>query len=95
MADIKVLVWDIKTHPETTEPDVEIRIPSTMARWVPRMMAFVPRKAREEMWGADADFNAIFGDIEKMVNEVSSSGIQEIADVKTKEAHIKIIVQRT
>ena len=47
MADLKILVWE---HREPTgDPDVEVKIPASMAKWVPRMMRFEPRKTKEEV----------------------------------------------
>lgn len=93
MADIKILVWKAREPPEGAEPDVEVKMPASLARWVPRMMAFVPKKAREETWGADADFS-VFADLEKMVNEMPEQGIKEVMDVKTKDSRIKVLVER-
>lgn len=93
MADIKILVWKAREPPEGAEPDIEVKMPASLARWVPRMMAFVPKKAREETWGADADFS-VFADLEKMVNEMPEQGIKEVMDVKTKDSRIKVLVER-
>jgi len=93
MADIKILVWRTPEPPAGAQPDVEVKIPASLARWVPKMMAFVPKKSREETWGADADFT-MFADLEKMVNELPESGIKEIMDVKTKDSRIKVLVER-
>lgn len=93
MADIKILVWRAREPAEGAEPDVEVKVPASLARWVPRMMAFVPKKTRDETWGADADFSA-FADLEKIVNEMPESGVKEIMDIKTKESRIKVLVER-
>jgi hypothetical protein len=92
MATIKFLIW--KTNDGTGDPDVEVRIPSAMARWVPRMMAFVPRKSREEIWGEDADFKSMFSNIDQLVAEAVASGLSEVAEVKTKEGRMKIVLEK-
>lgn len=93
MADIKILVWKTREPAQGADPEVEVRMPAAMARWVPKLMAFVPKKQREETWGADADFS-MFADVEKMINELPDTGIKEIMDVKTKDSRIKILVER-
>jgi len=93
MADIKILVWKSREPLEGAQPDVEVKMPAALARWVPRMMAFVPRKTREETWGADADFS-MFADLEKMVDELPDAGVKEVMDVKTKDSRIKVLVER-
>jgi hypothetical protein len=93
MADIKILIWKAREPPEGAEPDVEVKIPASLARWVPRMMTFVPKKTREETWGADADFS-VFADLEKMVNDMPEAGVKEIMDVKTKDSRLKVLVER-
>ena len=93
MADIKILVWKAREPPEGAEPDVEVKMPVSLARWVPRMMTFVPKKTRDETWGSDADFS-VFGDLERMVNEMPEAGVREIMDVKTKDSRIKVLIER-
>lgn len=91
MSDLKILVWE---HREPQgEPDVEVRIPSSMAKWIPRMMRFVPKKNREEMWGADVDFDAMFADIDQMIKTASASGSQELMSVRAKDTHVKVLLQ--
>jgi len=93
MADIKILVWRTPEPPAGAQPDVEVKIPASLARWVPKMMAFVPKKSREETWGADADFS-MFADLEKMLNALPEAGVREIMDVKTKDSRVKVLVER-
>ena len=93
MADIKILVWRTPEPAAGAQPDVEVKIPASLARWVPKMMAFVPKKNREETWGADADFS-MFADLEKMLNELPEAGVREIMDVKTKDSRVKVLVER-
>ncbi len=92
MSVLKILVW--KTSEPVGDPDVEVKMPSSMARWVPRMMMFVPRKTKEELWGADADFDAIFANIEQMMSEAAAGGSSEVLDVKTKDAHVKVLIEK-
>jgi hypothetical protein len=93
MADIKILVWKAREPAEGAEPDVEVKMPTSLARWVPKMMVFVPKKTREETWGADADFS-MFADLDKMLNELPESGVKEVMDVKTKDSRVKILIER-
>ena len=91
MSNLKVLLW--KNREGTGDPEVEVRIPSTMAKWIPRMMAFVPRKRRDEIWGEDVDFEAMFANIEQLMSEARASGVSEIADVKTRDGHVKVMIE--
>jgi len=91
MADLKILVWE---HREPQgEPDVEVKIPAGMAKWIPKMMRFIPKKNKEEMWGGDVDFNAMFSDIDLMIKAAAASGSQELMSVRAKDTHVKILVQ--
>ena len=92
MSNLVVLVW--QKREATGEPDVEVRIPTSLAKWVPRMMKFVPQKTREENWGRDIDFDGMFADIESLVKEASESGHPEIMTVKTRDANVKITVEK-
>ena len=93
MADIKILVWKTPDPSAGAQPDVEVKIPAALAKWVPKMMAFVPKKARQETWGADADLS-MFADLEKMVNELPEAGVSEVMDVKTRDSRVKVLVER-
>jgi hypothetical protein len=93
MAEIKILVWKTREPPEGAEPEVEVKIPAALARWLPKFMAFVPKKTRDETWGADADFS-MFADLEKIVEELPEAGVKEIMDVKTKDSRVKVLVER-
>jgi len=92
LANIKVLVWREREPPEGSMPEVEATIPASLARFVPRFMTLIPRKAREETWGADADFS-VLGDLEKIVGEMAEGGTKEVMDVKTKDSRIKVLVE--
>ncbi len=92
MADIRILVWKTREPAEGAEPEVEVKMPVALAKWVPKLMAFVPKKAREETWG-EVDLSA-FADLEKIVNELPEAGVREIMDVKTKDSRIKISIER-
>jgi len=93
MADIKILVWKSREPAEGAEPDAEVKIPASLARWVPRMMTLVPRRTRDETWGSDADFS-VLGDLERIINEMPESGVKEVMDVKTKDSRVKVLVER-
>ena len=90
MAGIRVRVWNKREA--DGEPDVEVKVPASLAKWVPRMMAFVPRKASVEMWGEDFDADQLFSNLEELVKEVTAKGETEVADVRTKESHVKVSV---
>jgi len=91
MADLMILVWD---HREPQgDPDVEVKIPATMAKWIPTMMRFVPKKNREEMWGDQVDFNAMFADIDQMIKSAAASGNQELMSVRAKDTHVKVLIK--
>ncbi len=91
MSNLKILVW--QNREGTGEADVEVRIPTNMAKWVPRLMRFMPKKTMEETWGSDVNFDEMFIDIEKLVKEAAESGQPEIMDIKTKDSHVKILVE--
>ena len=90
MADIRVLVW--KSSEAVGDPEVEVTVPAALAKWVPKMMAFVPRKAKTEMWGEDVDFGAMFGNLEQVISEAAQTGLKEIMDVKSKDSHVKVLI---
>lgn len=91
MSNLVILVWQ---HREVTgEPDVEVRIPTTMVKWVPRLMRFVPKKTREETWGEGIDFDGMMADLDNLVKEAMASGKPELMTVKTKDAFVKMAVE--
>lgn len=49
MAKLKILVWETKEP--IGEPAVEVTIPTYLAKWVPKMMQFMPRKTKSpRLW---------------------------------------------
>ena len=92
MANVIILVW--KNRDGTGEPEAEVRIPTNLAKWLPRMMMFVPKKTKEETWGQDIDFGAMAADIDKMVQEALASGPTEPMTVRTKDSFVKISVEK-
>jgi len=90
--NIIIHVWRNKEG--TGEPEVEVKIPISLAKWVPRLMKFVPRKTKEETWGQDIDFDGMFADIDKLVKEATEGGLSELMTVKTKDAFVKITVEK-
>ncbi len=92
MSNLLILVW--QNREGTGEPDVEVKIPVTMVKWVPRLMRFVPKKAKEETWGQDVDFEGMFADIDKLVAEASEKGQPDIMTVKAKDAFVKITIEK-
>jgi len=92
MPNILILVWQNKEG--SGDPDVEVRIPAGLAKWVPRLMKLVPRKTRETTWGEDIDFDAMFADLEKLVKEAAEGGLTELMTVKTKDAYVKMTVEK-
>jgi len=65
-----------------------------LARWVPRLMKFVPKETKEKNWGKEVDFDALFGEIETLVKEASEKGESEILDVKMRDSHVKMIIEK-
>ena len=57
MGKLKIVVWEKRDT--SGEPDVEVTIPTYLAKWVPRMMKFMPKKAKHEVWGEDIDFKEL------------------------------------
>jgi hypothetical protein len=92
MPNILILVWQNKEG--SGDPDVEVRIPAGLAKWVPRLMKLVSRKTRETTWGEDIDFDAMFADLEKLVKEAAEGGLTELMTVKTKDAYVKMTVEK-
>ena len=90
MAKLKIQIWE--SREPSGEPEVEVLIPSYLAKWVPRMMKFVPKKVREEQFGADInweDFN-----LNELIEEAIEKGESDIMEVKAKDAYVKIFLQQ-
>lgn len=93
MANVMILVW--KNKEGTGDPDVEVKIPASMAKWVPRLMKFVPKKTKEETWGGqEVDFEAVFADLENVIQEAVQKGQAELMSVKTRDSFVKITVEK-
>lgn len=92
MTKLKIVVWQNKNQP-VGEPDVEVTIPSYMAKWVPRMMKLIPKKTKDDIWGQEVDFTKDFN-LEEMMNEAINSGENEVMEVKSKDAYVKISVEK-
>jgi hypothetical protein len=90
MPTLKILVW--RNREGTGEPEVEVTVPANLVKWIPRLMKFVPKKTREETWGQEVDFDAVMGELEGLVNDAVSGGKPELMDVKTKDSHVKFLV---
>ncbi len=91
MSDLKILVW--KNREGSGEPEVEVKVPVRLAKWIPRMMKFVPRKTMEENWGQDIDFDQLLAELDSLVKEAVEGGQPEIMDVKTRDSRVKILVE--
>ena len=91
MSNLIVLVWQNKEG--TGDPDVEVKVPTTLAKWVPRLMRFVPKKTKEETWGADIDFDAMVSNLEELVKDASESKVPELMTVKTKNAFVRVGIE--
>jgi hypothetical protein len=89
MAKLKILVWESKEP--SGEPTVEVTIPDYLAKWVPRMMKFIPRKTKEEIWEGDIDFKDF--DLSELIKEAIEKGESEIMEVKAKDTYVKILVE--
>jgi hypothetical protein len=92
MANLLVLIW--RNKEPVGEPDAEVKIPASMAKWVPKLMRFVPKKTKEETWGREVDFDAVFADLEKVVAEAMERGQAELMSVKTHDGFVKIMVEK-
>ena len=92
MANLMIHVW--QNREGTGEPDVEEKIPAAMAKWVPKLLKFVPKKTKEENWGRDVDFDAVFADLENVIKEAVEKGEAELMSVKTHDSYVKILVQK-
>jgi hypothetical protein len=89
MVKLKILVWESRTP--SGEPEVEVTIPSYLAKWAPRMMRMMPREAREEVWGTDVnwdDFN-----LDELMREAIDQGESELLEVKSKDSYVKIFIE--
>jgi len=91
MSNLLIRIW--QNREATGEPDVEVRIPTRLVKWVPRLMKFVPKKTREETWGQEVDFDGMVADLEKLVNEATSMNQPELMTIKTKDSFVKIVVE--
>ncbi|HYB76082.1 MAG TPA: hypothetical protein VEC08_03890 [Nitrososphaerales archaeon] len=93
MPNLVILIWRSKEG--TGEPDVEVKIPANMAKWVPRLMKLVPKKTKEETWGGqEVDFDAVFADLEKVVQEAVQMGQSELMSAKTRDGFFRIMVEK-
>lgn len=92
MANVLVLIW--RNREGTGEPDVEVKVPVSMAKWVPRLMRFVPKTTMEERWGGEIDFDVVFADLEKVVKEAADAGQAELMSVKTRDGYVRIVVEK-
>lgn len=78
---LKILVWESEQAKE--EPMLDVTIPVYLAKWIPRMMKFVPRKTREDMWGSDVDLSEL--NLEELIQQAISSGESEIMQIKARD----------
>jgi len=92
MPSLMIFVW--RNRDGTGDPDVEVKIPMSLAKWVPRLMRFVPKRTREETWGQDVDFEGMIGDIERLVKEAMEGGQPELVTIKTREGLVKITIEK-
>ena len=89
MVKLKILVWE--SRDPSGEPEVEVTIPSYLAKWAPRMMRMMPKEAREEVWGADVnwdDFN-----LDELMKEAIDHGESELLEVKSKDSYVRIFIE--
>ena len=90
MAKLKIQVWE--SREPSGEPEVEVTIPSYLAKWVPRMMRFVPKKVREEHFGADVDWEDF--NLDELIKEAIEKGESDIMEVKAKDSYVKIYLEK-
>ena len=89
MVKLKIVVWESSTP--SGEPEVEVTIPSYLAKWAPRMMKMMPKAAREEVWGTDVnwdDFN-----LDELMMEAIEQGESELLEVKSKDSYVRIYIE--
>ena len=89
MVRLKILVWE--SGNPTDEPDVEVTIPSYLAKWAPRMVRMMPKEVREEVWGSDVnwdDFN-----LDELMMEAIDQGETELLEVKSRESYVRIYIE--
>lgn len=58
------------------------------------MMRLIPKKTKDETWGGDVDFDAMFTDIDKLVQEASTAESPELMTVKSKDAFVRMKVEK-
>ena len=90
MPKLKILVWEDRREP-AGEPDVEVIIPSYMAKWAPRMMRLMPKEARRDLWGEDFSLGDL--DLDEMLKEAIAAGEELLLEVKSREAYVKIVLE--
>ncbi len=90
MGKLKIVVWE--KGDTSAEPDVEVTIPTYLAKWVPKMMKFMPKKAKHEVWGEDIDFREF--NLDELIKEATEKGESEILEVKSKEAYVKMYIEQ-
>lgn len=81
-AKLKILVWENVENTDE-EPLVDVTMPTYLAKWADRMMRFMPKKAREEMWGEGADLSEL--NLQELIKEAMASGEKEIMEVKVRD----------
>jgi hypothetical protein len=89
MAKLKILVWESSTP--SSEPEVEVTIPSYLAKWAPRMMRMMPREAREEVWGTDVDWDDF--NLDELMREAIDQGETELLEVKSRDSYVRIFIE--
>ena len=93
MANLVILIW--RNREGSGDPEVEVKIPTSMAKWVPKLMKFVPKKTKEETWGVqEIDFDAVFADLEKVVQDAIEKGQAELMTAKTRDGFVRITVEK-
>jgi hypothetical protein len=89
LVKLKIVVWE--SGSPSGDPDVEVTIPSYLAKWAPRMMRMMPKEAREEVWGTDVnwdDFN-----LDELMIEAIEQGESELLEVKSKDSYVRIYIE--
>ena len=92
MSNLRILVW--KNPEGTGEPEVEVTIPTRLARWIPRMMKFMPRKTMEENWGGQVDWESMLSEVDSLIKEAEVGGAPELVRVKTRDSFVRITVEK-
>jgi len=55
-------------------------------------MRFMPRKAKEEVWSVDINWEDF--DLDEIIREAIEQGESELMEVKAKDAYVKMLLEQ-